>query len=89
MGRVLLPQQLLRAILPGGAECAVPGAVQLREALPLPILLHKALNLSTTVLLSMRLSFEMQGFLHAHRRPMKWLPPNLPKRWPSAVLRDR
>lgn len=52
MRRVLLPQQLLRAIVPGGLESAIPGAMQLRVALPLAIFLHKALYLCAHALLS-------------------------------------
>ena len=62
MGRVLLPEQLLRAVLPGRAEGAVPGAVQLREALLLPILLHIPFHLSTHTSLSMRMPSERQEF---------------------------
>ena len=38
VGRILLPQQLLAAIPPGGHEFAVPPAVQRRRCLPLPAL---------------------------------------------------
>ncbi len=63
MGRVLLPEQLLRAVLPGRAEGAVPGAVQLREALLSPILLHIPFHLPTHTSLSRQLPSEPQQAL--------------------------
>ena len=47
MRRVLLPQQLLCAVLPARLQGSVPCAVQQRVALPDTVLLHTALDLQS------------------------------------------
>ncbi len=47
MRRVLLPQQLLCAVLPACLQSSVPCAVQQRVALPDTVLLHIALDLQS------------------------------------------
>ena len=46
MGMVPVPEQLLQAVLSGDLEVAVPGAMQLREALLLLPFHHAPLDLS-------------------------------------------
>ena len=48
MRRVLLPQQLLCAVLPARLQSSVPCAVQQRVALPDTVLFHIALDLQST-----------------------------------------
>ena len=48
MRRVLLPQQLLCAVLPARLQSSIPCAVQQRVALPDTVLLHIAFDLQST-----------------------------------------
>ena len=50
MRRVLLPQQLLCAVLPARLQGSVPCAVQHRLALPDTVLLHIPLDLQSTAM---------------------------------------
>ena len=74
MGRVLLPEQLLRAVLPGRAEGAIPGAMQLREALLLPVLLHMPFHLSAQTPLSRQLLLVLQEALFWPGLPLYSVP---------------